>query len=150
MQLADFHFGCPLRVRWSEADPQGIVFNGHYLNYADVGVTEYYRALNAANPGREDLSGNEFFAVKTLLEYRSSAFFDDLLDVRLRVSRLGNSSMSFTLGIFRDEELLVTGEIVYVRADQQTRKPLPIPEEFKAAVRAFEQVAPQETSAAGA
>jgi len=101
MQQADFRFGCPLRVRWSEADPQGIVFNGHYLNYADVGVTEYYRELNAANPGREDLSGNEFFAVKTLLEYRASAFFDDLLDIQLRVSRIGNSSMSFTLGIFR-------------------------------------------------
>lgn len=145
MQQTDFSFGCPLRVRWSEADPQGIVFNGHYLNYADVGVTEYYRALNAANPGREDLSGNEFFAVKTLLEYRASAMFDDLLDIQLRVSRIGNSSMSFILGIFREGELLVTGEIVYVRADQQTRRPLPIPQSFKDAIRAFEQVAPQET-----
>ncbi|MEH6799280.1 MAG: thioesterase family protein [Halopseudomonas sabulinigri] len=144
MQQADFRFGCALRVRWSEADPQGIVFNGHYLNYADVGVTEYYRELNAANPGREDLSGNEFFAVKTLLEYRASAFFDDLLDIQLRVSRIGNSSMSFTLGIFREGQLLVTGEIVYVRADQQTRRPLPIPAGFKAAVRAFEQLAPEE------
>ncbi|HEC51486.1 hypothetical protein LCGC14_0093530 [marine sediment metagenome] len=144
MQQADFRFGCPLRVRWSEADPQGIVFNGHYLNYADVGVTEYYRELNAANPGREDLSGNEFFAVKTLLEYRASAFFDDLLDIQLRVSRIGNSSMSFTLGIFREGQLLVTGEIVYVRADQQTRRPLAIPAGFKAAVRAFEQLAPEE------
>lgn len=145
MQQADFSFACPLRVRWSEADLQGIVFNGHYLNYADVGVTEYYRALNAANPGRDDLSGNEFFAVKTLLEYRAPAMFDDLLDVQLRVSRIGNSSMDFTVGIFRDGKLLVSGEIVYVRADQQTRRPLPIPQSFKDAIRAFEQVVPHET-----
>ena len=47
MRLADFHFGCPLRVRWSEADPQGIVFNGHYLNYADVGINLSARHQNA-------------------------------------------------------------------------------------------------------
>tara|TARA_R110000751_G_scaffold15772_3_gene50753 strand:+ start:434 stop:871 length:438 start_codon:yes stop_codon:yes gene_type:complete len=144
MQQSEFRFSYPLRVRWSEADLQGIVFNGHYLNYADVGVTEYYRELNAANPGRSDLSGNEFFAVKTLLEYRAPALFDDLLDIRLRVSRLGNSSMAFSVGIFRDATLLVEGEIVYVRADQQTRRPLPIPASFKEAIRQFEQVAPAE------
>ncbi|GAA6132434.1 acyl-CoA thioesterase [Halopseudomonas sabulinigri] len=144
MQPSEFRFSYPLRVRWSEADLQGIVFNGHYLNYADVGVTEYYRELNAANPGRDDLSGNEFFAVKTLLEYRAPAMFDDLLDIRLRVSRLGNSSMAFSVGIFRHETLLVEGEIVYVRADQQTRRPLPIPAGFKEAIRQFEQVAPSE------
>jgi acyl-CoA thioester hydrolase len=145
MQQSEFRFSYPLRVRWSEADLQGIVFNGHYLNYADVGVTEYYRELNAANPGRSDLSGNEFFAVKTLLEYRAPALFDDLLDIRLRVARLGNSSMAFSVGIFRDATLLVEGEIVYVRADQQTRRPLPIPASFKDAIRQFEQVAPTET-----
>ena len=62
MDRADFRFSMPLRVRWSEADPQGIVFNGHYLNFADVGVTEYYRALRAAagvKPG-EGLDGSEF------------------------------------------------------------------------------------------
>jgi len=144
MQPSDFRFSCPLRVRWSEADLQGIVFNGHYLNYADVGVTEYYRELNAANPGNTSLSGNEFFAVKTLLEYRAPALFDDLLDIRLRVSRLGNSSMSFSLGIFRDATLLVEGEIVYVRADQQTRRPEAISETFKEAIRGFEHLAPAE------
>ncbi|MEH6567339.1 MAG: thioesterase family protein [Halopseudomonas sp.] len=149
MHQADFRFGCPLRVRWSEADPQGIVFNGHYLNYADVGVTEYYRALRAAEPARMQLTGEEFFAVKTLLEYRAPAMFDDLLDVQLRLSRFGNSSMSFTLGIFRAGQLLVTGEIVYVHADQQTRQPLPIPQDFKAAVRAFEQLTPEETANPG-
>ena len=51
MQQSDFRFSCPLRVRWAEADPQGIVFNGHYLTYADVGITEYFRALRGASTG---------------------------------------------------------------------------------------------------
>ena len=150
MNKADFRFSTPLRVRWSEADPQGIVFNGHYLNYADVGVTEYYRALRAAagaQPG-EGPNGSEFFAARTLLDYKSPAMFDDMLDVHLRVSRFGNASMSFVVGIYREDTLLVTGEIVYVHADQQTRRPTPIPETFKIAVRAFEVTAPEETSPA--
>src|SRR5690606_8973653 len=50
MQQADFRFSTPLRVRWAEVDPQSIVFNGHYLTYCDVGITEYFRALRAATP----------------------------------------------------------------------------------------------------
>jgi acyl-CoA thioester hydrolase len=150
MNKTDFRFSTPLRVRWSEADPQGIVFNGHYLNYADVGVTEYYRELRAdagVQPG-EGLDGSEFFAARTLLDYKASALFDDLLDIRLRIARFGNTSMSFVVGIYRGDTLLVSGEIVYVHANQQTRRPEPIPESFKAAVRRFETRAPEEASAA--
>jgi acyl-CoA thioester hydrolase len=43
-----------MRVRWAEVDKQGIVFNGHYLMYFDVGITGYYRALAYAYP--EDLA----------------------------------------------------------------------------------------------
>jgi acyl-CoA thioester hydrolase len=45
-----FRFFHPLRVRWAEVDPQSIVFNGHYLTYADVAITEYFRAR--ASPTR--------------------------------------------------------------------------------------------------
>jgi ABC-type branched-subunit amino acid transport system permease subunit len=43
--LADFVFTTPLRVRWAEVDMQAVVFNGHYLTYADVCATEYWRAM---------------------------------------------------------------------------------------------------------
>ena len=49
MSRSDFSFFHPLRVRWAEADMQGIVFNGHYLTYFDVAFTEYFRA--AGLPG---------------------------------------------------------------------------------------------------
>tara|TARA_R110002020_G_scaffold48287_3_gene137787 strand:- start:2189 stop:2626 length:438 start_codon:yes stop_codon:yes gene_type:complete len=142
MQLGDFSFSHSLRVRWAEADMQGIVFNGHYLTYADVGITEYFRAMGQAYSGETGVNGSDFFAVRTLLEYRSPARFDELLDVHVRVARLGNSSMQFLIGIYRGEELLVNGEIVYVHADQSTRRPSPIPASFRAAVIGFETLAP--------
>lgn len=138
MQQNDFRFSCPLRVRWAEADPQGIVFNGHYLTYADVGITEYFRAVKAAHPDT-GITGSDFFAVRTLLEYQAPACFDDLLDIHVRISRLGNSSMQFAIGIYRQQELLVTGEIVYVHADMETRRPKIIGQAFRDAIGAFEE-----------
>ena len=46
MAKTDFNFSTRFRVRWSEVDPQGVVFNARYLEYADIGITEYYRALD--------------------------------------------------------------------------------------------------------
>ncbi|MBQ0744637.1 MAG: acyl-CoA thioesterase [Pseudomonas sp.] len=143
MQLDDFRFHHTLRVRWAEADMQGIVFNGHYLTYADVGITEYFRAMGQTYSGETGVNGSDFFAVRTLLEYRSPARFDDLLDVHVRIARLGNSSMQFLIGIYRAEELLVSGEIVYVHADQSSRRPSPIPASFRSAVSEFEKVLPE-------
>ncbi|WP_223653574.1 acyl-CoA thioesterase [Halopseudomonas nanhaiensis] len=142
MQRDDFRLSHQLRVRWSEVDMQGIVFNGHYLTYADIGITEYFRALTSSCGGDTGAKGGDFFAVRTLLEYRSPAENDDLLDVHVRIARLGNSSMLFVIGIYRDDTLLLTGEITYVYADQQTRRPKPIPASFRQAVNAYETTAP--------
>lgn len=142
MQRDDFKLRHQLRVRWSEVDMQGIVFNGHYLTYADIGITEYFRALTEANGGNSGAKGGDFFAVRTLLEYRAPAENDDLLDVHVRIARLGNSSMLFVIGIYCDGTLLLTGEITYVYADQQTRRPKPIPTRFREAIKAFEKTAP--------
>ena len=145
MQQEDFRFSTPLRVRWAEVDPQSIVFNGHYLTYCDVGITEYFRALRAATADAS-IIGSDFFAVRTVLDYQAPAMFDDLLDIHVRVTRLGNSSLQFAIGIYRDGELLVKGEIVYVHADMQTRRPAPFDPAFRQAVHAFESKAPEDSS----
>lgn len=147
MQPDDFRFSHALRVRWAEADMQGIVFNGHYLTFADVGITEYFRAMGQTYSGETGANGSDFFAVKTLLEYRSPARFDDMLDIHVRIARLGNSSMQFLIGIYRGEELLVNGEIIYVHADQTTRRPSPIPQVFREAVASFERLMPEGVAA---
>ncbi|NLY57249.1 MAG: acyl-CoA thioesterase [Gammaproteobacteria bacterium] len=145
MQQQDFRFSTPLRVRWAEVDPQSIVFNGHYLTYCDVGITEYFRALREANSG-SGIIGSDFFAVRTVLDYQAPAMFDDVLDIHVRIARLGNSSLQFLIGLYRDQELLVRGEIVYVHADMETRRPQPIGPEFRDAIHRFESTAPEDPS----
>src|SRR6185295_8930326 len=59
-----------LRVRWAEVDLQGIVFNGHYLTYFDIAVTEYWRAIGLPYPHAFEGTGVDLFAVKSTVEYR--------------------------------------------------------------------------------
>src|SRR5215468_1790144 len=82
MARGDFVFCHALRVRWAEVDRQGIVFNGNYLTYFDVGITEYWRAIGYPYPDALLQNGCDTFAVKATIEYRAPARYDDLLDVR--------------------------------------------------------------------
>ena len=143
MAKEDFRHSMPLRVRWAEVDPQSIVFNAHYLTYCDICVTEYWRAVGIRYP--EDVlhaHGVDIFVVKSTLEYHASARFDDMLDIRGRMARLGRSSMLFRVEMYRGDEHLITGEIVYVCADPQTQKSAPIPAQVRETIAAWEVVKP--------
>lgn len=147
MAREDFRFAHPLRVRWAEVDRQGIVFNGHYLAYFDVGVTEYYRALGFPYPDGLALDGTDLYVKKAEVEYHASAHYDDELEIAVRVSRLGRSSFEFTVEIYRRGELLIGGRLVYVNADPATRRSVPLPDFLREAIQRFERVAPAETAA---
>jgi acyl-CoA thioester hydrolase len=140
-----FSFSHRLRVRWAEVDRQGIVFNGHYLTYFDVAVTEYYRAIGLPYPEGLLQHGTDLYAKKAAIEYHGSAGYDDLLDVHVRVARLGRSSMQFLLEIYRGEAHLISGELVYVNANPATRKGAPLPDFLRDAIKRFERTAPSET-----
>jgi acyl-CoA thioester hydrolase len=136
-QRSDFWFLFPLRVRYSEVDQQGVVFNAHYLTYFDVAITEYMRALNYDYRSQPERTGTDFHVVKSLVEYKAPIRFDEEIDVGVRTGRLGRTSVSFELAIFgKDgEELRSLGEIVWVNADQATHKAAPIPPELEALIR---------------
>ncbi|MES2191406.1 MAG: YbgC/FadM family acyl-CoA thioesterase [Pseudomonadota bacterium] len=138
MNRQDFLFFHPLRVRWVEVDMQKIVFNAHYLMYFDTAVADYWRAM--ALPYEETMHAldGDLYVKKASLEYHGSARFDDRLDVALKCSRVGNSSMVFTGGVFRGEELLISSELIYVFADPASRRSRPVPEVLRNVLAAFE------------
>ena len=133
-----------MRVRWAEVDKQGIVFNGHYLMYFDVAITEYYRALGYPYPEGLARHGTDLYVKKAEVEYHASAGYDDEIDVCVRVARLGRSSFEFQLEIYRADQLLISGTVVYVNADPESRKAAGLPEFLRTAIKAFEQTAPTE------
>jgi acyl-CoA thioester hydrolase len=131
-----------LRVRWAEVDMQGIVFNGHYLTYFDIAVTEYWRQIGLPYPQATAETGGELYTVRSVVEYASPARYDDEIDLYIRSKRIGRSSLTFVLEIWRSDEALVSGELVYVHADPKTRKSAPLPPGLLAAIERFERVAP--------
>ena len=138
LQRSDFRHLHTLRVRWAEVDPQGIVFNGNYLTYADVAITEYFRALGMTFPLEMAEEGAELFAVRTLLDYLAPARFDEEIQVGIRVSRMGRSSLTFSMGIWRAETALTAGEIVYVLADTHSRSSRPLPDWLREKIGQYE------------
>jgi YbgC/YbaW family acyl-CoA thioester hydrolase len=137
-QRSEFRFFDRLRVRWVEVDLQKIVFNGHYLMYFDTAVAGYWRAM--ALPYHDTMAqlAGDLFVRKATLEYHASARYDDQLEIGIRTARIGNSSMVLDCGAFLGEQLLVSGELVYVFADPATQTSRPIPQDLRDALQNFE------------
>ncbi len=138
MKRNDFRFFHSLRVRWAEIDMQKIVFNAHYLMYVDTAVAAYWRALAMPYEAAMHLLEGDLYARKATVEFDASARIDDTLSIGLKCTRIGNSSMNFTSGIFRGDELLVTVELVYVFADPATQKSRPVPQALRDILLGFE------------
>lgn len=138
MAIAGYKFTIPLRVRWAEVDRQGVVFNGHYLTYFDVGITEYWRAIGLPYPGGIADTGSDLFVAKAVVNYHAPIEYDDMLEVGVRVARMGNSSLTFAIQIDREGKCLTTGEVVYVTTDTVSRRSRPIPHKVRQGIEAFE------------
>lgn len=137
MERAEFGFFHPFRVRYSEIDLQGVVFNAHYLTYFDTAITEYFRWLDVDVIAEAKASGVDFHTVRSLVEYKAPIRLDQEIEVGCRAARLGRSSLTFVLAIFAKDErpLLASGEIVWVNTDQRTHKPLAISERLREILR---------------
>ncbi|GGQ96182.1 acyl-CoA thioesterase [Deinococcus ruber] len=152
-EVVGFPVSHPLRVRWAEVDAQQVVFNGHYLMYADVCCTEYFRAAgvelwtpSALTAAEHHPDALDAYVVRATLDYRAPARFDDLLLLRGRIARLGNSSFTFECCIERGPTLLCRVELIYVNAHAGAS--VSLPSSFRVAVRALQgdpESSPSET-----
>ncbi|HKQ05889.1 MAG TPA: thioesterase family protein [Blastocatellia bacterium] len=135
----DFRFHHPLRVRFADTDMQGIVFNGNYLTYYDVAWTEYFRALGLTWRDMIGLGADTVLA-RTTMEFKAPARFDQILEIHTRVSKVGNTSLTFEFEIYAqgDERLIGTASSLYVCIDPQTLKPVRVPDALRSRISEFE------------
>jgi acyl-CoA thioester hydrolase len=143
-----FRYAAYTRVGFSETDAQGVVYYGRYLPYFDLARTEYHRHL-----GRVETRGCEFVMRASTVEYHAPARFDDLLEVFVRVERIGRSSVTFDHAAYRidedgrdDETLMVTAKQTLVLVDVHNRKPVPVPDAYRERIASFEGAAAARSS----
>jgi acyl-CoA thioester hydrolase len=132
-----FKYASFTRVGFSDTDAQGIVYYGRYLPYFDSARVEYHRHLGLLPSGREQ---HELVMRANTIEYHAPARFDDLIEVFLRVSRIGRSSMTYELAAYRaeDDVLMVTAQQTLVLVDLDERRPYPIPDGYREQIGGFE------------
>jgi len=125
-----------LRVRYGECDPQGVVFNAHYLAYFDIALTELWRD---ALGGYRTMTGSgvDMVVAETCARYRASAGFDDELAISVAVSHLGTTSLGTAMEVSREGSLIVEGEMRHVFVDLATRSKCPIPNRVRAGLEAY-------------
>jgi acyl-CoA thioester hydrolase len=131
-----FKFSSLTRVGFSDTDAQGIVYYGRYFPYFDVARVEYFRHLRLLY---EDFGGD--LVLRALnIDYDAPARFDDLLEVFIRVERIGRTSMTFEAQVYRvdDDLLMATAHQTVVLVDLEQRKACPIPDGLRERIRGFE------------
>jgi acyl-CoA thioester hydrolase len=133
-----FNYAALARVAFSDTDAQGVVYYGRYMPYFDLARNEYHRHL-----GRVRL-GNVDFAMRAIsVEYVAPARFDDLLEIFVRVERIGTTSITYDHAAYRIDDdgsdtLMVTAKTTAVCISLDKRRAVPVPQEIRDRVASFE------------
>lgn len=139
MARSDFKFHVTKRVRYAEIDAQAVVFNSRYLEYFDIGITEYWRAVGVYDrwPQRDS---PEFHVARAEVDYKVPILLDQEIDICVRCSRVGRSSMTFLFELHGagEDDLRATGLEVSVHVAEAQGASTPVPDEFINLFEAFE------------
>jgi acyl-CoA thioester hydrolase len=120
-------------TRWMDNDVYGHVNNVVYYAYFDTVVNEYLIAKCGLDIEKSPVIG---LVVETTCRYFKPITFPEVVDAGLRVSKLGNSSVRYEIGIFRqgDPALAASGHFVHVYVDRTTRRPVRVPDGMRQAL----------------
>ena len=136
----DFKHRYTTTVRFHEVDMLGVCNNAVYINFFETARLEYIKAAGLMPENGIFTDGKIFFMVRNEINYRSHAYYDDVLDVYSRITYIKNSSFGYDHLIVKQKsgEIIVDGKGVVVYVDPKTRKSMSLPESFIDNVKAFE------------
>jgi acyl-CoA thioester hydrolase len=121
---AEFPYVLEIQTRWSDNDIYGHVNNAVYYLYFDTVINRYL-----IDRGGLDIAVGHIIAVcvESQCSFKRSIAFPEVIQAGLRVTKLGNTSVHYEVGIFRGQDLCALGTFVHVFVARGTRKPTPIP-----------------------
>ncbi len=120
-------------TRWMDNDVYGHVNNVVYYSYFDTVVNEYLVSSGSLDIERSRTIG---LVVETRCRFFRAIAFPDTVHAGLRVARLGNSSVRYEIGLFRNDEetAAAQGHFVHVYVDRETRRPAGLPQQMREAL----------------
>ncbi len=126
-----------VRVRYSECDLQGIVFNANYLTYVDDALTELWRATVPGGYSGMVESGVDMVVGEANIRYLAPARLDDLLDLDVAVARLGTTGLTLAVAIGCGGHALTEVTIRYVFVTAKDGDKVPIPDPIRAVLEPY-------------
>ena len=122
-----------ITTRWMDNDVYRHVNNVVYYSYFDTVVNQYLIEQGALDIEKSEVIG---LVVETQCRYFSPITFPSKVHAGLRVAHLGNSSVRYEVGLFRDDAPLAAaqGHFVHVYVDRASNRPVPLPAPLRAAL----------------
>jgi acyl-CoA thioester hydrolase len=121
----EFRHFLSIQTRWMDNDIYGHVNNALYYAFFDTAINQYLIAEGGLDIEAGSIIG---LAAESHCRFMQSLAFPEIIEVGLRVGKLGNSSVRYELAIFKQTETVAaaTGYFVHVFVDRETRKSVPI------------------------
>jgi acyl-CoA thioester hydrolase len=135
---ADYPHFIALPTRWMDNDVYGHVNNALYYAFFDTAINRYL-----ITEGGLDITSGAIIglAAESHCQYLQALAFPEVLEVGLRVGKLGNSSVRYELAIFKQTEnfAAAAGYFVHVFVDRKTQRPVPIPAAIRSALERLQR-----------
>jgi acyl-CoA thioester hydrolase len=123
-----------IATRWADNDIYGHVNNVVYYSYFDTVVNQYLIEQRVLDIEKSTVIG---LVVETQCQYFSPITFPDVVHAGLRVAKLGNSSVRYEIGLFRNDEKTASaqGHFVHVYVDRASRRSVALPDDLRSALQ---------------
>jgi acyl-CoA thioester hydrolase len=112
-----------VRVRYSDCDMQGVVFNSNYFDYLDDTMAMWLEA----ELGPSFLGEFDYVVKKASLEWQSPARFRDVVEMRPRVTRWGRTSFEVSIDLSVNGRAVGEAEFVFISVEPEGHEPTPVP-----------------------
>lgn len=133
MERGEFDVLYPITTRWMDNDVYGHVNNVTYYSYFDTTINQYLIEVGGLDINNSPVVG---YVVSSSCQFRKPVAYPDVLDAGLRVIKIGNSSVTYELGLFRkgDVDVVACGQVVHVFVDREQDRAVAIPARIRAAL----------------
>jgi len=115
------------RIRYGETDQMGVVYHANYVQFIEMGRTEWLRTLGISYKEMEE-AGVMLPVISIQINYKKSAYYDDVLTVRTTLKKLPSVKIEFEFEIFNEsKEIITQGNTVLAFINMKTKRPMKCP-----------------------
>jgi YbgC/YbaW family acyl-CoA thioester hydrolase len=115
------------RIRFIDTDASGRIHYTCMFRYFESAETEFFRSLGVSYI-MPDLA---FPRVHVECDYKASLVYDDLIQIEVRLGRVGGTSVKLNFQTFKGGQLAAEGNVVLVCMQKSTQRPVAIPAELR-------------------